>query len=193
MILWLARKEADTDQPVWVKVEPRNYAPGGTATLAFGARGADKQPLNDAEFQIELTKPDGVIETPTPRRANDENSAEVSQTTDPGDYWVRVTANRNGAALPDTAYTRFIVDARDLELDQPSADPDFLKELAALTGGRSLNPEDLGKLWEQLKETRFNALTRIQVITLWDNWWLLLAFVGVMSLEWFLRKKRGLV
>ena len=193
MILWLARKEADTDQPVWVKVEPRNYAPGGTATLAFGARGADKQPLNDAEFQIELTKPDGVIETPTPRRANDENSAEVSQTTDPGDYWVRVTANRNGAALPETAYTRFIVDARDLELDQPSADPDFLKELAALTGGRSLNPEDLGKLWEQLKETRFNALTRIQVITLWDNWWMLLAFVGVMSLEWFLRKKRGLV
>ena len=193
MILWLARKEADSDQPVWVKVEPRNYAPGAMANLIFGARGADKKPLNDAEFQIEVTKPDGKIETPVPRQSNDEHSAEFSATTVPGDYWVRVTAKRNGEAIPDIAYTRFIVDARDLELDYPSADHDFLKELASITGGSAMKPEDLGSLFDRLKQTKFSALTRFQVITLWDNGWFLLAFVGTMSLEWFLRKKRGLV
>jgi hypothetical protein len=193
MILWLAKKEADADQPVWVQVEPRNYAPGANATLSFGARAVDGSPLGDVEFQVEVTRPDGKIEKPTPRQSNIEHSAEFSSTTEPGDYWVRVTGRRNGETIPYMAYTRFIVDARDLELDYPSADYDFLKELSSMTGGTSLKPEELGSLLERLKENKFGAITRIQVITLWDNWWLLLAFVGLMSAEWFLRKKRGLV
>lgn len=193
MILWLARKEADTDQPVWVKVEPRNYAPGGVASLTFGARAADGTPLDDAEFQVEVTRPDGETDKLTPRRSNTEHSAEFSNTTLPGDYWVRVTASRNGNQLGYTAYTRFIVDARDLELDYPSADYDFLKELSSMSGGSSLKPEELGSLLERLRQTKFNAMTRIQIITLWDNWWLLLVFVGLMTLEWTLRKKHGLV
>ena len=56
-----------------------------------------------------------------------------------------------------------------------------------------MKPEDLGSLMERLKQTKFSALARIQILTLWDNWWLLLAFVCVMSLEWFSRKKQGLV
>ena len=193
MILWLAKKEADTDQAVWVRVDPRNVTPGASASLSFGARASDGKPLGNTEFQIEVTKPDGQIEKPTPRQLNNEFSTDFSKTTDAGDYWVRVTARHNGELMRETAYTRFIVDARDLELDYPSADHDFLKELASITGGASMKPEDLGSLLERLKQTKFNALTRIQVINLWDNWWLLVAFVAVMSLEWFLRKKRGLV
>ncbi len=193
MILWLAKKEADTDQPVWVRVEPRNVTPGASASLLFGARAADGKPLSNTEFQVDVTKPDGQVERPTPRQLNNEFSTDFAKTADAGDYWVRVTARHNGELMRETAYTRFIVDARDLELDYPSADHDFLKELASITGGTSLKPEDLGSLLERLKQTKFNALTRIQVINLWDNWWLLVAFVSVMSLEWFLRKKRGLV
>ena len=193
MILWLARKEADTDQPVWVKVEPRNYSPGGTAFLTFGARAADGTSINDAEFQIDVTKPDGTPEKLVPRRSNDEHSAEFANTADPGDYWVKVTARQNGKQVDYAAYTRFIVDARDLELDYPSADYDFLKELSSMSGGTSLKPEEIGSLLERLKQTKFSALTRIQVISLWDNWWLLLVFVGLMSLEWSLRKMNGLV
>lgn len=193
LILWLARKDEDKDQPVWVKVDPRNYAPGSVASLLFGARTEDGRPASDAQFQVEVTKPDGKVDKPAPRKLNEEHSAEFTGTTDPGDYWVKVTARQGTGSGQDTAYTRFIVDARDLELDYPSADHDFLKEIASMTGGSSMKPEDLGSLIERLKQTRFSALTRIQIITLWDNWWLLLAFVSVMSLEWYLRKKRGLV
>lgn len=193
MILWLAKKEADTDQRVWVKVEPRNYAPGAIANATFGARTVEGAAMNDVEFQVEVTKPDGKTEKPTPRRSNDENSMEFSNTTDPGDYWIRVSARQNGKLLDHDAHTRFIVDARDLELDYPSADYDFLKELSSMSGGTSLKPEEIGSLLERLKQTKFSAMTRIQVIPLWDNWWLLVAFVGLMTLEWYLRKKQGLV
>ena len=192
LILWLAKKEADTDQPVWVKVAPRTYAPGSIVGLTFGARGPDGLPLDDAEFQVEITQPDGKKVTVMPRKAAGENSAEFVKTTLPGDYWIRVSARRGAQRFDFDANTRFIVDARDLELDYPSADYDFLKQLSSITGGLAVKPEEVDALLERLKESK-TALTRVQSITLWDNWGLLLVFVSLMTVEWFLRKKRGLV
>mgnify|MGYP001388576966 CR=1 FL=1 len=37
------------------------------------------------------------------------------------------------------------------------------------------------------------GVTQATVIDLWDNWYVLGLFVGLVSLEWFLRKRRGLV
>ncbi len=197
LILWLAKKEADTDQPIWVKVTPRSYPPGSTVNLTFGARGADGVPLEDAEFQVSVTLPSGEKTTVVPRKSTGdrgqvEHTAEFIKSTAPGDYWVNVSARSKGQSLGFDAYTRFIVDARDLELDYPSADYEFLKELSSMTGGTSLKPEDVGDLLDRLKDSK-SDLTRVQSVTLWDNWGLLLVFVSLMSLEWFLRKRRGLV
>jgi len=192
LILWLARKEADTDQPVWVRATPRTYAPGSTVTLAFGARGEDGAPLEDAEFKVEVTRPDGKKFSVSPVRGDQETTGDFDQVTVPGDYWVRVSASRDGKPFAFDAFTRFIVDARDLELDYPSADYDFLKQLSSLTGGVLLKPEEVEGLLKRLKETKTD-LTRVQLTTLWDNWGLLLVFVSLMSVEWFLRKRRGLV
>jgi hypothetical protein len=192
LIIWLAKKEADTDQPVWVKVMPRTYAPGATVGLSFGARSADGSPLEDADYQVEVTSPDGQKTKLTPRKSGGENTAEFAKTALPSDYWVRVSARRKEASVGFDASTRFIVDARDLELDYPSADYEFLKEISSMTGGQSVKPEEVDALLDRLNESKTNV-TRVQTITLWDNWGLLLIFVGLMTTEWFLRKKRGLV
>lgn len=192
LIIWLAKKEADTDQPVWVKVMPRTYAPGATVGVSFGARSADGSPLDDADYQIEVTSPDGQKTKLTPRKSGTENTAEFAKTALPGDYWVRVSARRKDVSVGFDASTRFIVDARDLELDYPSADYEFLKEISSMTGGQSVKPEEVDALLDRLNESKTNV-TRVQTITLWDNWGLLLVFVGLMTTEWILRKKRGLV
>ena len=192
LILWLARKEADTDQPVWVKAAPRNYSPGAVVTMNFGARDDSGAALDDCEFQVDVTGPDGKKVAVTPRKDGNENSAEFDKTTQPGDYWIRVSARKNGTPIGFDAATRVIVDARDLELDYPSADYDFLKQLSSITGGQSLNTEEVDALVTRLIDSK-STLTRLQSITLWDNWILLLLFVSLMTLEWFLRKKRGLV
>ncbi|MCX7393962.1 MAG: hypothetical protein NTW75_07515 [Planctomycetales bacterium] len=193
MILWLAKKEADTDQPVWVRVEPRNHPPGGMVTLKFGARSVDGSALEQAQFQVKVTGPDKQETIVPPRSEKDEHSAEFAKTQEPGDYWIRVASQQGRESLPYDAFTRFIVDARDRELDHPSADYEFLKQLSTITGGLALKPEDLGGLVERLKSTQFADFTKTQRILLWDNGWFLMVFVGLMSSEWFLRKKRGLV
>ena len=89
--------------------------------------------------------------------------------------------------------TRFLVDARDLELDQPSADYDLLKQIASVSGGQLVAREEIESLIDRLLATRLSELTRVRSITLWDNWPLLLTFIGLQTLGWFLRKKWGLV
>jgi len=192
MILWLARKEADVDQAVWVRIDPRNYSPGAAVVLECGARDENGLPLSGVDFRIDVTDPAGKTVGVTPRATASGAAAEFAQTLAPGDYWVRVAARKDGQIVGLDAVTRFIVDAKDLELDQPNADYDLLRQIADLTGGQLLQSEDLEGFLKRLESMKLEDLTRVTVVPLWDNPWLLLAFVGLLTAEWGLRKKWGL-
>ncbi len=195
MILWLAHKEFDDESNVWVKVEPRNFAPGQTVPIEFGARDEKGQPLNDVTFKVSVTGPDKEAADIPSVRTGEQFTSEFLNTAEPGDYIVRVAATRNGEPFGFEAFTRFVVDARDPELDNPAADHKLLEEIAELSGGDSMTPEQLGdRLQAWVDEGVPNLeMTRVSRITLWDNWPFLFCFVGAMSLEWFFRKRRGLV
>lgn len=193
MLLWLAKKDADTDQAVWVNVEPRNFVPGANVDITYGSRTADGTPIDDAEYQVEVISPKQERFPLTGRKAATDQTADFASTQTAGDYWVRVIATRNGEPLGPAASTRFIVDPRDLELDQPSADPDLMRQIATITGGASLKSDELTEWTKGLSERKFGDLTQLRNVTLWDNWWALLIFVGLMTAEWTLRKRWGLV
>jgi hypothetical protein len=192
MILWLARKEADADQQVWVRIDPRNYSPSATVAMECGARDANGLPLSGVEFRIDVTDPAGKPLGVTPRTTPAGAAAEYSNTLSAGDYWVRVSARKDGQMIGLDAVTRFIVDAKDLELDQPNADYDLLRQIAELTGGQLLQSEDLDGFLKRLEGMKLEDLTRVTVLPLWDNPWLLLTFVGLLTAEWGCRKKWGL-
>ena len=194
MVMWLSHKEDESNLPVWVQVDPKNFAPGQDVPIEFGAQENGAR-IADAKFEIQITNPNG---DPLPAIAmkNDEvDSATFKQTKLQGDYWVRARATRDGNALGIDAYTRFIVDARDPELDNPVSDFALLEEIAALSGGDVLPPEQLSNRLETWLNDGIPNLeiTRFSTTTLWDNWVFLIVFVGVLSTEWFLRKRRGLV
>jgi hypothetical protein len=194
LILWLARKEDASDAPVWVKVDPRNFAPTGRVPITFGARDAEGGPITDAEFKLDVLRPNGERKPVTVQRAGEEGFAEFSETDLPGDYWVTVLGTRGGDALALPAQARFIVDPRDLEMDNPAADPDLMAEIAAITGAVPLPAEQFAPFITGLVEQGISTeITRQSQINLWDNWPLLLAFVLLLGTEWFVRKRRGLV
>lgn len=194
LLLWLARKEAESDLPVWVKVEPRNFAPRGRVPIVFGAQDAEKKPIADATFTVDILTPQGEHKQVSPQKADLESFAEFVGTDEPGDYWVTVNATRNGKAIGLPASARFIVDARDPELDNPAADPDLMTELASLTGAASIAPETFGEFLDRLMSEGVAAdLLRHTTVTLWDGWPFLITFALLLSTEWFVRKRRGLV
>ncbi|MBW3543229.1 MAG: glutamine amidotransferase [Planctomycetes bacterium] len=195
MILYLVRKEQDTDAAVWARVEPRTFTPEQDVTIAMGARNDEGDPVTDARFEVQVLLPNDETSQPAARQEGDEHVAGFTRTAEPGDYWVRVSATKDGMSLGPDAWTRFVVDDRDLELDNPAADDALLAAIAEQSGGRRLQPEELTEFLEHLKAGGLAGadLTRPQTTRLWDNWGFLAVFVGLMTLEWFLRKRRGLV
>lgn len=194
VMLWLARKEFDSDQPVWARVEPRNFSPFATVPIEFGAQDQNGQPILGAQFTVDIIPPGGQVVSVAQLRTEEGGRSEFVQTGTPGDYWVRVSATKDGAPLGMSAMTRFVVDARDIELDNPAADPGLMEELANLTGGSVVPPEDFGNFLRSLIEEGIpSELKRYRRIQLWDNWGVLLLFTALMSLEWTIRKWKGLV
>ena len=195
IVLWLTRKEIDDEQPVWIVANPRDLTPGQPTELSFGIRDQQKNPIVDADFDVVVTDPKGKTHDLSARAGVGMSLADFDKTLEPGDYWARVKASRNGEAMAGIAVTRFHVNARDPELDNPVADFSLLREIAVASGGEMLTPEQLQERLANWAENGLPGLTlaRQEQLSLWDNWLVLLLLIGLMSAEWALRKKRGLV
>jgi hypothetical protein len=199
MVLWLARKDEVSDGSVWIHLDSRRFAPGDRVEFVAGARNQQNEPVPDAEFKVEVvTPPKGHHSQPIMVRQDEQMMGVFRDTDAAGDYTIEVTASKNGQLLGH-AKARFSVMSQDLELDNTSADPDSMESLARATGGRCVAPEQLASLIQELtKSSAQHEVEQITRRTLWDTWpygvpGLLLAFVALLTLEWVLRKRWGLV
>lgn len=193
-VLWLARKDETSENRVWVKLDQRRFRPGSRVEFSAGAESPEGAPLPDAVLHAEITAPDGSSRRLTLRRQGDLHLGAYLDTRMPGDYSIVVEARQAETPL-GSSRARFLVYEQDLELDNPAADPSLLASLSAITGvERPIAPEQLPRLLEELQKQADKLEVETQVRrTLYDNWLLLVAFVTLLCLEWYLRKRWGLV
>ncbi len=193
IVLWLARKDQSIEGNVWVRLERRQFAPAERVEFTVGAQAATGEPLRDARFEARLIGPDGTDQPLDLVRQDAEMQGSIRDAKAAGDYAIEVTAMHDGQPL-GSARARFLVFEQDLELDNPGADVVTMQSLASLTGGESLAPEELPALIRRLAtETEDLLVERETKRSLWDTWSTFLLLVGLLSAEWFLRKRWGLV
>ena len=152
--------------------------------------------LRDATFDANAVLPDGSRRPLHLSRQGNQTLGSFKETLLPGDYTIQITASRGGAALGE-AKGRFIVYDQDLEMENPAPRPSLMKNLAALTqdaGGKSLAPEELTDLccWFKKQTKDLEVPTEIKE-TPWDKPYFFALVVALLSVEWYLRKKWGLV
>jgi len=197
-ILWAARKDQAGDGNVWIKLAgaERRFSPRQRVEFTAGALSPQGEAIKDATYEAEITLPDGSKQKLNLVKQKDQAGGVFDQTQTAGDYAIVLTARRNGATI-GTAKARFLVHEQDLELDNAVADPTFLASLSAVTkdaGGTSMAPEELPELLRRIEQQPMAVEVESLVKqTPWDTWPFFLAFATLISGEWYLRKRWGLV
>jgi len=193
IILWLARKDQAVEGNVWVKFQQRRLTPNQRAEFTVGAQSPTGEALDDLIGEAVVTLPDGSRQPASLTGQGGQLAGVFRETAAPGDYSVEVTVRHKDQAL-GAARGRFLVSQQDLELDNASADLPLMTNLAAMTGGERMAPEQLSELIRKLAQNVEHLLVQQETKkTFWDTWPFFLAFVGLLGVEWYLRKRWGLV
>ena len=195
VVLWLARKDESLQGNVWVKLNQRRLRPGQRVEFGVGIQSPSGAAITEADATAQIVLPDGTTREARLTSSSGQIAGSFRDTQSPGDYTIKVDVSQNGQAI-GSARARFHVFAQDIELDNASADATALDNLATMTGGRSLAPEELPELIDELARESENLVetTEPDTKSLWDFCWpFFLLLVALLGTEWYLRKKWGLV
>ncbi len=192
--LWLARRENKGEDQVKVKLDARRVPMGQKLELTATARDGRNEPIPEVEYDTVVTKvgpgnkPESVQVYPA---GEQQSKGAYFANGQAGEYEVVLKGKKAGKEVGSDK-ARFMVYQDDRELENPAADPALLKQIAEITGGASLRPEELSKHLKTSGPEATDYVTQTER-RIWDNWPFFLIFVGLLTAEWALRKAKGWV
>lgn len=194
VILWLAHQEDQGQSRVELRLDRRRVSIGGSVELSALARDDQDRPISDARYEARIRPPGGGPAVPVDLLSQgDRARGTYAASGEPGVYGVEVVANRPDGTEIGRATSRFLVFQDDLELENPAANIALAQQLAEMTGGQFLRPEQLERYLNDLDPEAYSRVETQVEYRIWDNWPFLLSFVGVLGFEWFVRKRMGWV
>lgn len=99
----------------------------------------------------------------------------------------------NTMVEPKRDAVRFTVYSDQVETRLLSPDPDLMRQIAETTGGAALPPERWNELPQQLSDFERATADIPKPVDAWDIPPVFLLIMGLLSIEWFLRRMSGLV
>ncbi len=192
--LWLARRENKGENQVKLKLDARRVPIGQKLDITATARDAANEAIPDVQYETVVTKvePGHKPESVTLYPAGEQSSkGPYFANGQAGEYEV-VLKGKKGAQVLGSDKARFMVYQDDRELENPAADLALLKQIAEITGGAPLKPEELSKYLKTTGPEATDYVTQTEK-RIWDNWPFFLIFVGLLTAEWALRKAKGWV
>lgn len=108
-----------------------------------------------------------------------------------GDYTLRATA-REGDQNVGSDDSKFTVEAFSIEFQQTAANPALLEKVTQQTGGYTIQADSLAA-WVDGLEFPARRLQESRTIPLWNRWPLLVLVILTLCLEWYLRKRKGML
>jgi len=174
-------------QSIAVRTDRMSYAPGETVHFRGYVRGSRRAALP----ALMLTLPNGhTVQLATAR--GDSKQADfiaMYRPALPGEHIVAIRGV-DGHTVPVAAH--FMVNPGHEEDLNRSADPDLMRQLAAVGGGKAYTLHDVHELPTYVKTVAFLRERHTKPRTAWDRPWVLLALMLLLGAEWWLRRKSGL-
>lgn len=170
------------------------YRPGDSADLRVRVRDGQGHPVTNAAVDAVLYR-DGR-RVATIRLSPDENAGGLlrgrTAALEPGNYEVAVES----AAIAERdakARTSFKVEPLETgELTQLSLNEELLRQMSALTGGEYLREENIDRLIELLAPMSQGRVVESDTV-LWQSYWWFVPIVLLLTIEWIIRKRVGML
>jgi uncharacterized membrane protein len=178
---------------VEVAAEQDVYAPGDAVRVVADIRDKKFNAVSDARAVARVFKPSGAsVELPLRFTARDDANVYVGEfrAEELGRHRVELGASAasTGAA---TAQSEFLVAELNREFYDAALNEELLRRIAAETGGKYYTLGEAGALVDDLTYRKTDN-SRPVTKDLWDMPVNFLLLVGLLSGEWFLRKRHGL-
>ena len=207
LMLWLLSRDESGGDKIRVEMDSRRFAtdamPEFQATVdSIGNTGASSEAINQVSLIAELMNESEEpiqLSTTSNRLKNVSSIRGNLPELDPGIYRLRVRSNQKTEKVKPAEIAFQVID-QSLEFSRPMADPVFMQQLASQTadqGGRWFDPDSMNELLQTIAERRKKAETPvIEKNRVGDGpktgWPMFLIFAGVLSTEWFLRRRWNL-
>ena len=179
----LNRAVAGTDKDV--------YSTGETVRLSAQVYGDDFRLTRDALVTADIARGEGAAPVRSLSLGPDGDFYRIDlEPLAPGRYLYEAAAEVAGEIV-GSARGEFIIEEFSLEDSEVRRRPALLRKLGEESGGGYFTPETLDRFPDSVPLAWTTRLAARE-IELWDSPWLLTAFVGILGVEWTLRRRKGL-
>lgn len=168
----------------------------GGEPIEFAAQVYDESfnSVNNAEVKVEINGKDFKNTLTLNSVGNGLYEGSISLNKN-GDYTFNGSANLDGQTI-GSDNGNFNIGDIDIELTDSRMNYELLSNLANQTHGKYFPPKDINSLIQQINELNLKSSKEkllTSEIRLWSDEWLLIIVIMLFSVEWFLRKRSGML
>ncbi len=191
---WLVTRDDNKE----LKVEPSKeiFAQGETVDFLGQAYNANYQPIDDADIRVEVAALSSRQRFETILRPFENGRYEGQIEALPeGDYSFTATAKAGGADLGKSE-GRFSVGEQSIEFADTKMNKALLQQIAAVSGGEYTDGGEFDRLVHDLAVRPFMKPEQqftTSEFEVWNLTLLLSVIVVLLGLEWFIRKRSGML
>ncbi len=191
-VKWLNTKE--NYKRVSIRTSKKLYSLGEQVDFSAQVYDQSYNPVSDADVKVNINHAGKSYQVDLNSIGNGLYRG-TFQTNKSGDYSFSGSAFQNGNNLGSDK-GKFNIGEVDIEMINPQMNYSFLSLLSNQTGGKFYYNSNYNNLYPVLNElNKKSSKNKIEVsdISLWSNEWLLAAAIFLLALEWFFRKRAGML
>ncbi len=193
---WMAQ-QSDENQ-IYISTDASTYSQGETAKINIRTFSLTIDPQINTEIQLSVTTPSGTqfplkthTETSGTQLRNAGNYTTQLKVEEKGTYNIRAVGKAGNIPLGEDEIDLF-VHPQLIELEAPQLNEPLLKELATKTGGVYSIIDNAHSLPDKINIEQDPIFVDTER-DLWAHPIVLIAIVGLLGTEWFIRKRVGLI
>ena len=191
-IKWLIKDP--TLNPIRIVVNKETFLPNEEVRIRIDAVGGNYQPLDGVQLDIDITNEfsgKSIFSTKGITGSDGQYRFAVKHDIE-GYYIVKVAAKKENDEIGQD-YAVFNIALENKEFKDPSIRRDILAKLAEISGGKyfDLPTKNIGEKFS-IENPSIVKLVGKRQISLWDNGYIFMMILAIVSVEWWIRKRGGL-